>query len=243
MALAQRSIRSARSGVSRSDFTLCWAAVGRFVFLRAGDFDFATLAPVRIFACANFSQDHIEDKPPRSATPIGRRWFMSALAITATRRVGIELALIARSSAFRALLQSPPASCCGPSLSRARTSASGSRSTSLTLPARYSSLSSSSRCVLKSASSLIARGGGPSFGARRARRPVVVWPPAHRRDLQRVSLPRIDPASRREPTRPAKRIRPAATVCYPQRDVFIEWRALDWIPAIVHLRRPHFPEP
>jgi hypothetical protein len=77
----------------------------------------------------------------------------------------------------------------------------------------------------------------PSFGARR--RLVVVWPPAHWRDLQWRSLPRIDPATRRAPTWPAKRIRPAATVCYPQRDVFIERRALDWIPAIVHLRRPH----
>jgi hypothetical protein len=82
--------------------------------------------------------------------------------------------------------------------------------------------------------------GGPSFRARRVRRPVVVWPPAHRRDLKRRSLPRIDPATRRAPTWPAKRIRPAATVCYPQRDVFIERRALDWIPAIVHLRRPHY---
>jgi hypothetical protein len=84
------------------------------------------------------------------------------------------------------------------------------------------------------------QGTGKSFGARRSRRPVVVWLPAHRRDLQWRSLPRIDPAPRRAPTRPAKRIRAAATVCYPQRDVFIEGRALDWIPAIVHLRRRHY---
>jgi hypothetical protein len=63
--------------------------------------------------------------------------------------------------------------------------------------------------------------GGPS----RARL-AVVWPPA-RRDLQRVSLPRIDPASRREPTRPSDCIRRATAVCYLHRDVFIKRSALD----------------
>ena len=32
----------------------------------------------------------------------------------------------------------------------------------------------------------------------------------------------------------------AATVSYPQRDVFIKRGGLDWIPAIVDLRRPHY---
>jgi hypothetical protein len=64
--------------------------------------------------------------------------------------------------------------------------------------------------------------GGMSFGARRARRPVEVGLPPHWRDLQWRSLPRIDPAARCSPTWPVERIRPAATVCYLQRDVFIE---------------------
>jgi hypothetical protein len=49
----------------------------------------------------------------------------------------------------------------------------------------------------------------------------------------------IYPATRCKPTWPVERIRPAATVCYLQRDVFIKRSALDWIPAIVHLRWPH----
>jgi hypothetical protein len=67
----------------------------------------------------------------------------------------------------------------------------------------------------------------------RARRWDKVWPPAHRRDLQRRSLPRIDPAGRCAPTWPLERIRRATAVCYLQRDVFIERSGLDWIPAIV----------
>jgi hypothetical protein len=86
-----------------------------------------------------------------------------------------------------------------------------------------------------------ARGsGGASFGARRARRPVVVWPPPHRRDLQRISLPGIDPASRCSPTRPLERVRAATAIGYLQRDVFIKRRGLDWIPAVVYARRWHF---
>jgi hypothetical protein len=73
----------------------------------------------------------------------------------------------------------------------------------------------------------------------RARRRDRVWPPPYRRDLERVSLPRVDPARRCSPTRPLQYIRPTAAVCYLQRDVFIERGALDWIPAIVHLGRPH----
>jgi hypothetical protein len=38
MAFAHRSMRSARSAGSRSDFMRCWAAVGRLVLLRATDF-------------------------------------------------------------------------------------------------------------------------------------------------------------------------------------------------------------
>jgi hypothetical protein len=72
----------------------------------------------------------------------------------------------------------------------------------------------------------------------RARRRNSVWPPLHRRDLQRRSLPRIDPATCCAPTRPLERIRGAAAVCYLQRDVFIKRSGLDWIPAIV-ARRSH----
>jgi hypothetical protein len=68
---------------------------------------------------------------------------------------------------------------------------------------------------------------------------AVVWPPAYRRDLQRRSLPRIDPASRRAPTRPLDCIRRAPAVCYLHRDVFVKRCTLDWIPVIRHPRRPH----
>jgi hypothetical protein len=85
----------------------------------------------------------------------------------------------------------------------------------------------------------VAGSGGPSFGARRARRRLVVWPPPHRRDLQRRSLPRIDPASRREPTRPSDCIGRAAAVCHLHRDVFVKRSAFDRIPVIRHPRRPH----
>jgi Malonyl-CoA decarboxylase C-terminal domain len=43
---------------------------------------------------------------------------------------------------------------------------------------------------------------GMSFGVRRGRRPVEVWLPPHWRDLQRRSLPRVDPAARCSPTWP-----------------------------------------
>jgi hypothetical protein len=72
-----------------------------------------------------------------------------------------------------------------------------------------------------------------------ARRRNGIWPPPHRRDLQRRSLPRIDPASRRSPTWPLERIRPATAVCYLQRDVFIQRCGLDWKPSVVYQRRPH----
>jgi hypothetical protein len=72
--------------------------------------------------------------------------------------------------------------------------------------------------------------GGMSSRARRRDR---VCPPLHRRDLQRSPLPRIDPASRRSPTRPLEYVRVAAAVRYLQRDVFIKRSALDWFPAIV----------
>jgi hypothetical protein len=69
-----------------------------------------------------------------------------------------------------------------------------------------------------------------------------VWPPPHRRDLQRRSLPRTDPAPRCAPTWPLQRIRPAAAVGYLQRDVFIKRSGLDRIPAKV-ARRPHYAVP
>jgi hypothetical protein len=65
-----------------------------------------------------------------------------------------------------------------------------------------------------------------------------IWPPAHRRDLQRRSLPRIDPAARHSPTWPLERIRRAATVGHLQRNVFIDRSALDRIPTVV-ARRSH----
>jgi hypothetical protein len=77
----------------------------------------------------------------------------------------------------------------------------------------------------------------------RARRRDRVWPPPHRRHLERRSLPRIDPAGRCSPTWPLERIRCAATVCYLQRDIFIERNALDWIPAVVCARRLHYAVP
>ena len=73
----------------------------------------------------------------------------------------------------------------------------------------------------------------------RARRRDRERPSPHRRDLQRVSLPRIDPASRCSPTWPLKDVRVATAVCYLQRDVFIERRGLDWIPPII-ARWPHY---
>jgi hypothetical protein len=81
--------------------------------------------------------------------------------------------------------------------------------------------------------------GGSGGLSSRARRRDRIWPPLHRRDLQRRSLPGIDPGSRCSPTRPLQRVRPATAVCYLQRDVFIKRRALDWLPAVVHQRRPH----
>jgi hypothetical protein len=66
-----------------------------------------------------------------------------------------------------------------------------------------------------------------------------VWPPLHRRDLQRRSLPRIDPADRCVPTWPLERIRRATAICHLQRDVFIKRSGLDLIPAIV-ARWPHY---
>jgi hypothetical protein len=68
----------------------------------------------------------------------------------------------------------------------------------------------------------------------RSRRPGIVWPPPHRRDLQRRSFPRTDPATHCSPTWPLQCIRPTAAVCYLQRDVFIKRSALDWIPAVVY---------
>jgi hypothetical protein len=77
----------------------------------------------------------------------------------------------------------------------------------------------------------------------RARRRDGVRPPLHRRDLQRRSLPRIDPADRGAPARPLEYVRVAAAVRYLKRDVFIKRSGLDRIPAIV-ARRPHsiFPD-
>jgi hypothetical protein len=70
-----------------------------------------------------------------------------------------------------------------------------------------------------------------------------VWPPLHRRDLQRRSLPRIDPADRCVPTWPLERIRRATAICHLQRDVF-KRSGLDLIPTNVS-RRSHytFPSP
>jgi hypothetical protein len=73
----------------------------------------------------------------------------------------------------------------------------------------------------------------------RARRRDRVWPPLHRRDVQRRSLPRIDPATRCAPTWPLERIRCATAVCYLQRDIFIKRSGLDCIPTIVHSRWSH----
>jgi hypothetical protein len=66
-----------------------------------------------------------------------------------------------------------------------------------------------------------------------------IWPPLHRRDFERCSLPRIDPPSRCSPTWPLERVRPATAVCYLQRDVFIKRCGLDWKPSVVYQRRPH----
>jgi hypothetical protein len=53
IAFAQRSMRCVRSAGSRSDFTWRWTAIGRFVFLRTTDFDFAMVARRRFFARAS----------------------------------------------------------------------------------------------------------------------------------------------------------------------------------------------
>jgi hypothetical protein len=78
---------------------------------------------------------------------------------------------------------------------------------------------------------------GPGPLSSRARRRDRVWPPPDRRDLQRISLPRIDPATRCSPTWPLEYVRVAAAVCYLQRDVFIKRSGLDRIPAIVARRQ------
>jgi hypothetical protein len=88
-----------------------------------------------------------------------------------------------------------------------------------------------SRCVRRLVAP-VARGSG-AISSRVRRRDRVVWPPPHWRDLKRRSLPRIDPAGRCSPTWPLERIRRAPAVGYLQRDVFIEWSALDWIPSMI----------
>jgi hypothetical protein len=75
-----------------------------------------------------------------------------------------------------------------------------------------------------------------SSGGRRA----VVWPPPHRRDRQRRSLARTDPARRGKPAWVPESVRLATTVGDLQGDVFIEGSALDRLPTITFRRkRPH----
>jgi hypothetical protein len=77
----------------------------------------------------------------------------------------------------------------------------------------------------------------------RTRRPAVVWPPPHRRDRQWRSLARTDPACRGKPAWIPEIVWLTPTVRDLQCDVFIEGSALDRIPTIIQLRRPHCPAP
>jgi hypothetical protein len=78
--------------------------------------------------------------------------------------------------------------------------------------------------------------GGMSSGGRRA----VVWPPSHRRDRQRRSLARTDPAGRGKPAWVPESVRLATAVGDLQGDVFIEGSALDRLPPVTFRRgRPH----
>ena len=83
------------------------------------------------------------------------------------------------------------------------------------------------------------RGEVAGFSSRAGQRRDRERPPFHRRDLQRRSLPRIDPPARGMPTWPLERVRCAAAVRYLQRDVFIKRSAVDRIPTLV-ARRPHY---
>jgi hypothetical protein len=68
----------------------------------------------------------------------------------------------------------------------------------------------------------------------------VVWPPPHRRDRQRRSLSRTNPADRGKPAWGPESVRLATTVGDLQGDVFIEGSALDRLPTVTFSRRrPH----
>jgi hypothetical protein len=77
---------------------------------------------------------------------------------------------------------------------------------------------------------------GPS-----SRRPAVVWPPSHRRDRQRRSFPRTDPACRGQPAWVPESVRLAMPVGNLHGDVFVAGSALDRLPTITFCRsRPHY---
>jgi hypothetical protein len=62
--------------------------------------------------------------------------------------------------------------------------------------------------------------------------------PLHRRDRERRSL--ADPARRGKSAWVRKPVRSAPTVGHLQGDVFVEWSALDRIPSVIFLKRPHY---
>jgi hypothetical protein len=66
-----------------------------------------------------------------------------------------------------------------------------------------------------------------------------VWLPLHRCDRQRRSLVRTHPTGRGTPARGREPVGSALAVGHLDRNVFIERSALDRIPAVIFLRRPH----
>jgi hypothetical protein len=62
--------------------------------------------------------------------------------------------------------------------------------------------------------------------------------PLHRRDRERRSLARTDPAGRGKSAWVRKPVSPAPTVGYLQGDVFVEWSAVDRKPSIIVPSRP-----